>query len=128
LIRYVDAYLLRAEARNELNNPAGALEDLDLVRARAGASLKTGTTTDKTEIRSLVLQERALEYAQEFNRKFDLLRWGLYLPVMNATGTVLEKYNRTISKVREPRSLLYAVPTTEIYTNKLFGPNNNGWQ
>ena len=128
MIRYVDAYLLRAEARNELNNPAGALADLDVVRDRAEASLKTGTTTDKTEIRSLVFQERALEYAQEFNRKFDLLRWGLYLSVMNTTGTVLEKYNRTISKVREPRSLLYAVPTTEIYTNKLFGPNNTGWQ
>lgn len=128
MIRYVDAYLLRAEARNELNNPTGALEDLDVVRGRAEVSLKTGTITDKTKIRSLVLQERALEYAQEFNRKFDLLRWGLYLPVMNATGTVLEKYNRTISKVREPRSLLYAVPTTEIYTNKLFGPNNQGWQ
>ncbi len=128
MIRYVDAYLLRAEARNELNKPAGALEDLDVVRVRAGASLKAGTTTDKMKIRSLVLRERGLEYAQEFNRKFDLLRWGLYLPVMNATGTVLEKYNRSISKVREPRSLLYAVPTTEIYTNRLFGPNNTGWQ
>ena len=60
MIRYVDAYLLRAEARNELNNPAGALEDLDVVRARAEASLKTGTTTDKTEIRSLVLQGKSV--------------------------------------------------------------------
>lgn len=128
MIRYVDAYLLRAEARNELDKPAEALADLDVVRARAEASLLSGTTSDKTNIRSLVLRERGLEYAQEFNRKFDLLRWGLYLPVMNATGTVREKYNRTISKVREPRSVLYAVPTTEIYTNKLFGPNNTGWQ
>lgn len=128
MIRYVDAYLLRAEARNELNKPAEALADLDVVRARAEASLLVGSTIDKTKIRSLVFRERGLEYAQEFNRKFDLLRWGLYLPVMNATGTVREKYNRTISKVREPRSVLYAVPTTEIYTNQLFGSNNLGWQ
>lgn len=128
MLRFVEAYLLRAEALNELGHPELALADLDVVRGRADASLKEGTTSDKTEIRSLIFEERALEFAQEFNRKFDLLRWGLYLKVMNKTETVLAKYNSTISKVREPRCILYAVPTSEITVNKLFGPNNNGWQ
>ena len=128
MLRFVEAYLLRAEALNELDEPELALKDLDVVRARAEASLKTGTTSDKTEIRSLIFEERALEFAQEFNRKFDLLRWGLYLKVMNKTETVYAKYGTTISKVREPRCILYAVPTSEITVNKLFGPNNEGWQ
>lgn len=128
MIRYVEAYLLRAEAYNELDEYGLALKDLDVVRARAKAPLlDNNTVLDKENIRSLVLNERALEFMQEFNRKFDLLRWGLYLKVMNAVGTVNGQGSAIINKTREPRSVLYAVPTDEIYTNKLFGQNNEGW-
>ncbi|MCX6307326.1 MAG: RagB/SusD family nutrient uptake outer membrane protein [Bacteroidia bacterium] len=115
MIRFVEAYLLRAEARNELDDPAGALDDLDVVRKRAKAGPFERYTTNKTTIRSLVLEERAMEFVQEFNRKFDLLRWGLYLKVMNAVGSVrVQGTGMTITKTREPRSLLYAVPLNEI--------------
>lgn len=128
MIRFVEAYLLRAEALNELGDPSGALDDLDVVRKRAKAALFERYTTNKTTIRSLVLEERAMEFVQEFNRKFDLLRWGLYLKVMNAVGSVrVQGTGLTISKTREPRSLLYAVPLNEININKKFGPNNPGW-
>lgn len=128
MIRYVESYLLRAEAYNELDEYGLALKDLDVVRARAKAPLlENNTVLDKENIRSLVLNERALEFMQEFNRKFDLLRWGLYLKVMNAVGTVNGQGSAIINKTREPRSVLYAVPTDEVYTNKLFGPNNEGW-
>lgn len=127
LLRFAEVYLLRAEALNELDQPALALQDVDVIRARAQASLLTGTTTDKVDVRSIILAERAMEFAQEFNRKFDLLRWGLYLKVMNKTVNVPTKYGSTISKIREPRSVLFAVPTTEVNGNKLFGPNNTGW-
>jgi hypothetical protein len=127
MIRFIEAYLLRAEALNELDNPT-ALTDLDVVRTRAKASTLSGLTSDKTEIRSLVLRERAMEFVQEFNRKFDLLRWGLYLKVMNQTSFVkVQGTGLSITKVRQPRSVLYAVPLNEINNNKLFGPNNNGW-
>lgn len=128
MIRFVDAYLLRAEALNELGRPGDALADLDVVRGRAKASLLSGLTSDKVEIRSFVLRERAMEFVQEFNRKFDLLRWGLYLGVMNKTSFVkVQGTGLTISKVRQPRCLLYAVPLNEINNNKLFGLNNAGW-
>jgi hypothetical protein len=124
----VDAYLLRAEALNELGDPAGALDDLDVVRKRAKAALFERFTTDKTTIRSLILEERSMEFMQEFNRKFDLLRWGLYLKVMNAVGSVrVQGTGVTITKTREPRSTLYAVPLNELNINKKFGPNNPGW-
>lgn len=128
LIRFVDAYLLRAEALNELGDAAGALDDLDVVRKRAKAALFERFTTDKTTIRSLVLEERSMEFMQEFNRKFDLLRWGLYLKVMNSVGSVrVQGTGVTITKTREPRSTLYAVPLNELNINKKFGPNNPGW-
>lgn len=127
MIRYVEPYLLRAEALNELNKPSEALDDLDIVRGRAKATLLSGTTSDKTQIRSFILRERGMEFVQEFNRKFDLLRWGLYLDVMNETAAVQIQGGSTISKVRLNRSLLYAVPLNEINNNKLFGTNNPGW-
>ena len=69
-----------------------------------------------------------MEFMQEFNRKFDLLRWGLYLDVMNKTQSVrIQGTGLSISKVRQPRSILYAVPLNEINNNRLFGPNNSGY-
>ena len=128
LIRFVEAYLLRAEARNELGDAEGALDDLDVVRIRAKAAPFERHTNNITTVRSLILEERAMEFVQEFNRKFDLLRWGLYLKVMNAVGSVrVQGTGLTITKTREPRSLLYAVPLNEININKAFGPNNLGW-
>lgn len=127
LIRFVDAYLLRAEALAELNQFSEALADLNVVRNRAKANeYNSGLTLE--QLRSYILNERALEYMQEFNRKFDLLRWGAYLNVMNNTGTIrVQGSGLTISKIREPRSILYAAPLNEINNNKLFGPNNIGW-
>lgn len=124
LMRYAEVYLLRAEARNELNR-AGALEDLNVIRDRARA--KPRTATDQVLLRSYIFEERGLEFAMEFNRKFDLHRWGMYLNVMNATHTNLGPANYLRTMVREERSLLFPVPTSETGQNKLFGDNNPGW-
>lgn len=125
LMRYSEAYLLRAEARNELSNPSGALADLKIVRDRVRAS--EITTSDKVLLRSYIFQENGMEYALEYKRRFDLLRWGMYMNVMNATQAQLTPHNNVISRVREERSVLCPVPISEITQNKLFGPNNPGW-
>lgn len=127
MIRFAELYLLRAEALNELDDNIGALADLKTIRDRMNASDLTSSSLSKEQLRSVILNERAMEFMQEFNRKFDLLRWGLYLDVMNATVSVQIQGGSTISKVREEKSLLYAVPLNEILNNKLFGRNNNGW-
>ena len=125
LIRFAEVYLLRAEARNELDNPAGALADLNVIRNRVHA--KPQTTTDKVQLRSYIFQERGLEFVFELMRKFDLVRWGMYLNVMNATEVTLTSTNDVVSRVREERSLLYPVPLNEVNQNKLFGGNNPGY-
>lgn len=125
LMRFAEVYLLQAEALAELNRPAEAIRALNVIRKRSNAS-EYSENASQLDARSYVFKERGLELVQEFNRKFDLLRWGLYLDVMN--NTLLVKHNNfEISKVRERRCLYYAVPTAEVNENKLFGPNNFGW-
>lgn len=125
LLRFAEVYLLKAEAEIELGNFNAGIDAANEIRRRAKAS-DLPYTADIVEARSWVLKERSLELVAEFNRKFDLLRWGLYLGVMNSTVSVTA-YGYTNSKVRERRNLLYAVPTAEITENKLFGSNNFGW-
>ncbi len=125
LLRFAEVYLLKAEAEIELGNVSAGIDAVNEIRRRARAS-ELPQTSDVVEARSWVFKERSLELVAEFNRKFDLLRWGLYLDVMNGTVSV-KAYGYTNSKVRERRNLLYAVPTAEVTENKLFGPNNPGW-
>lgn len=127
LIRFAEAYLLRAEAEVELGNVDAAMQDVDVIRNRAKATtLYQGKVMDKVEARSLVLKERALEFCMEFNRKFDLLRWGLYLNVMNATEFI-ECGTAKRSTIRTKKNLLYAIPTSEIAENDEIDSNNYGY-
>lgn len=125
LIRFAEAYLLRAEAEVELGSVSDAIADVNVIRQRAGAT-EYENVTDMVEARSLVLKERALELAMEFNRKFDLLRWGLYLDVMNDTKSI-DCAGTLRSLVRTKKNLLYAIPTAEVAANKLLGGNNYGY-
>lgn len=127
LLRFAEAYLLRAEAEVELDQISQAMADVDVIRKRAKATTYyTGVVTDKVQARSMVMKERSLELAQEFNRKFDLLRWGLYLDVMNTTQFInCGGTNRSL--VRTEKNLLYAIPTNEVATNELLGGNNYGY-
>ena len=103
------------------------MKDVDVIRKRAKAeTLYSGKVTDKVEARSLVLKERGLEFCQEFNRKFDLLRWGLYLDVMNETQSIVCG-NANRSTIRSKKNLLYAIPAAEVAENKLLGGNNYGY-
>lgn len=125
LIRFAEAYLLRAEAEVEIGSVSDAMADINVIRKRAGATEYQGVS-DKVEARSLVFKERSLELAMEFNRKFDLLRWGLYLDVMNDTKSI-NCAGTLRSLVRTKKNLLYAIPTAEVAANKLLGGNNYGY-
>lgn len=127
LLRFAEAYLLRAEAEVELGDVNAAMNDVDIIRKRSNATtLYSGKVTDKVTARSFVLKERSLELAMEFNRKFDLLRWGLYLNVMNATQSI-KCGNAQRSTIRTKKNLLYAIPTSEIAENDSIDSNNYGY-
>ncbi len=86
VLRYSDILLLGAEAYNEENNPAKAVEYLNIVRTRARGSnnfiLPNVTTMDKAELRESIYHERRVELAMEQHRWFDLARWGRLGDVM----------------------------------------------
>jgi len=80
LIRYADVLLMHAEAACELGNTTEALTKLEMVRERArggnSSILPKITTTNITELRTKIHQERRIELAMEWERFFDLIRWG----------------------------------------------------
>jgi hypothetical protein len=123
MLRYADILLMYAEAENEISGPdADAYHYLNIVRERSHAT-DAPSGMNKQQFRSYVLEERGREFVFEAKRRYDLLRWGIYLPVMNQIG--VNKDN--ISKVRTKRNLLFPIPTSEINSNKDIKANNPGW-
>lgn len=124
-LRYADILLTYAEAENEVNGPSeNAKAALNKVRARSNASTSTvNAITDKVAFRSFVLEERRRELALEANRRWDLIRWGIYLPVMNAVD--IDENN--VLKRRQEKHLLYPIPLSEVNANKSIPANNPGW-
>lgn len=123
LLRYSEVILMVAEAENEINGAnTVAYTALNAIRSRVNASAApTGMTQE--QFRSFVLAERAREFALEGIRRFDLLRWGIYLPVMNKITTG----QNSISKIRSLRNLLLPLPLNELNSNTAITGNNPGW-
>lgn len=90
IIRYSDVLLMAAEAANELNNPDDAIVYLEQVRSRARGNnssiLPKITTKDKAELRTAIRHERRVELGMEWDRFYDLVRWGVAKQVLNAAG------------------------------------------
>lgn len=116
IIRYADVLLMLAEAQNEASGPdAVAYAAVNAVRQRAGiGDLVSGLSKDA--FRDSVRVERRHELYGEFQRRFDLVRWGTWLDVMNAAG-----------RPRLTYQLLYPLSQEEIAGNKLITINNPGY-
>lgn len=80
VIRYADVLLMHAEAACESDKTDDAIAKLEMVRnrARGGNSdiLPKITTTNKQELRKKIHFERRIELAMEWERFYDLVRWG----------------------------------------------------
>ena len=122
-LRYADVLLIYAEAETELGNLSEAMKYLNIVRQRSNATLMT-SASGQTALRSSILEERAKEFACEGDRRWDLIRWGIYLQAMNAIGG---RDEANINKARTERNLLYPIPTDEINVNDSITSNNPGW-
>ena len=129
-MRYAETLLIFAEADNEVNGKpsAEAIAIVDKLNSRNHSTLcsKRNEQTPFTQesFRSYILEERAKEFAAEGIRRQDLIRWGIYLQVMNAIGTVDEN---GVIKRREKKHLLLPLPPDEVNTNPYIETNNPGW-
>lgn len=113
VLRLTEQYLIRAEARAQLEDPVGAKQDLNKVRKRAGL-LDTEAST-KEEILQAILQERRKEFFTEYgHRFFDLKR----ADKLDAVLSVKPGWNST--------DRLLPIPESEFIVNPNLGSQNPG--
>ncbi|SKB30365.1 Starch-binding associating with outer membrane [Parapedobacter luteus] len=84
VIRYADVLLMYAEALNENGKTPEAIEQLNLVRHRAG--VQPVATDNRDEARELIYRERRLELSFEGHRWFDLVRTGRAFETLQPLG------------------------------------------
>jgi hypothetical protein len=76
IFRYADAILMMAECCLAKEDKTGFENYMNMVRGRAGLPAYTVTKWPKAKEELIV--ERARELFGEFQRKFDLVRWGIW--------------------------------------------------
>jgi hypothetical protein len=76
VFRYADALLMMAECCLAKEDKAGFETYMNMVRGRAG--LPAYTVTKWPKAKEELIMERARELFGEFQRKFDLVRWGIW--------------------------------------------------
>ena len=84
IIRFADVILIAAEAANELGQSAKAANYVNIIRNRAG--LANTTAADQVTLRAAIKHERRIEFAMEFERFYDLVRWGDAPAVLGVKG------------------------------------------
>lgn len=138
LLRYADVLLMYAEADYQLNGiSAAAIEAVNLVRERAGATLiRVGNLPENTpDFMTFMQQERARELCFEGLRRGDLIRWNIYVEAIEAMVATYEN-NTTVAastkalllnlKNVSPRHRLWPIPTRELMFNAKL-TQNEGW-
>lgn len=84
ILRYADVLLMQAEAANELSNSGIAIDNINVLRNRAG--LQPTTASGGIELRNAIWNERRYELAMEHDRYFDIVRQGKAAEYMHADG------------------------------------------
>jgi starch-binding outer membrane protein, SusD/RagB family len=130
LIRLADVLLMLSEAYNEDGQLPKAIVELNKVRARSSMpGLNTASwlmVSNKAEMFTRIMHERAVELAGEGHRFSDLRRWGLAKSMLNGkiekglTGANL------FTRKFEDRDYLWPIPAQEIEVNPELTPNP-GW-
>lgn len=108
LIRYADVILTAAEAANEAGNGPLAETYLEMIRARArngnNAILPPVTFVNQAQMRTAIKHERRVEFGCEFERFWDLVRWGDASTVLSGLGY-------------QPKNHWYPLPASAIAAN-----------
>ena len=117
-IRYANVLMAFAEAANELGKPAEAIAKLNQIEERADLPDLNGGMTQQ-QLRNFIQAERAREFAGEFQRKWDLDRWGT---LVEALQTVKEENTEGSQNVKAFHAL-FPVPYDEIVKNPNLSQN-----
>lgn len=115
VFRLAELFLIRAESRFQQKNFEGGVNDLNVIRSRAG--LPELTLVNETNALNYVMIERKSEmFAEWGHRWFDLKRTGK-----------AEDFLAPIKTGFKPSSLLLPLPQQEIRNNPAILPQNPGY-
>lgn len=136
ILRYSDVLLMYAEAINEYAGAPDeqAKEAVREVRRRAGVATDESQLGGQASFRNLVRNERARELAFEGLRKWDLIRWGIFVERMHLAGTNVPTesmyLNKTITDYAagnyanvSSRHIYLPIPTKELAVNHALQQN-----
>lgn len=128
LIRLADIKLLYAEAINEANGGPNtvAYQQINAVRYRArptahktdGTVLPDLSGLSQSQFRDAIMQERGWELTVEGIRRFDLIRWGLYVEKVKAQAS------QAVSTTIQPANYLLPIPKGEMDLNPTWKQND----
>ncbi|MFK7983601.1 MAG: RagB/SusD family nutrient uptake outer membrane protein [Saprospiraceae bacterium] len=129
VFRLADVYLMAAECENELNGPANAYQYIHPIRQRAYETQAEWELTglNQQQFREAMYDERKWELAAEMHRRYDLIRWGILLDVVQNLEFRFWKPNENI----RPYHVLLPIPLQELELNPALldsDPTNNGYR
>lgn len=115
LFRLGEQYLIRAEARCNLNNVSGAQTDLNMIRARAGLPGTTATT--QADVLNAIYHERQVElFCETGHRWFDLKRNG-------QVNSLMATITPSKGGVWSPDYQLFPIPFSQMQLNPFLNQN-----
>lgn len=118
LIRKAELFLIRAEARaqlNKINGSNSAISDINIIRKRAG--LKDTSSNSLNEVLPIVMKERRTElFCETGHRWFDLKRTG-------GIDSVMTKISPMKGATWNSNKKLWPIPQNERLTNPFLSQN-----
>ena len=136
LLRYSDVLLMYAEAINEVSaaNAGEAYDYVKQVRDRAGiATCAKSEYASQEAMRQFVRNERGRELCFEALRKYDLIRWGIFVEEMSKytqwqsdarwSGNAMATRAAVIGSNIQEKHIYQPIPATELGVNKLLKQN-----
>jgi len=116
--RMADAYLMYAEAANELNGPTDdAYEKINVIRKRAGLPGLSGLSQE--QFRQAIMDERKWELSFEFQRRWDLNRWGKLVEAVKSNAASNPEGAKNVRSYHQ----LCPIPPKEIALNPALTQN-----
>jgi starch-binding outer membrane protein, SusD/RagB family len=129
VFRLADVFLMAAECENELNGPGNAYQYIHPIRQRAYDTQAEWELVglSQQEFREAMYDERKWELAGEAHRRYDLIRWGILLDVVQNLEYRFWKPNVNI----RPYHVKLPIPLQELELNPALlesDPTNNGYR
>lgn len=135
IMRYSDVLLMYAEASLEYTGEVSqdAYDAVVKVRERADISTRAIDSYDVESFRQLVRNERGRELVFEATRKYDLIRWGIFVDAMKGYirdasdarwfGSTQAEIAANIASAVQPKHVVLPIPAVELGVNTLLTQN-----